>query len=135
MPKPGSAAATVPVPRPSKDDIEGVMQVTDGSATIDPNMLTLDASRSSALASMVKPEVKLKAILEIARNLSTELKIDAVAPQDPRLADGAVPAGRAALPDPGRSGNQAAGPQGVQVSPEPASLVLATQRSRRTRSR
>ena len=30
---------------------------------------------------MVKPEVKLKAILEIARNLSSELKIDAVAPK------------------------------------------------------
>ena len=33
------------------------------------------------MASMVKPEVKLKAILEIARNLSTELKIDTVAPK------------------------------------------------------
>ena len=33
------------------------------------------------MASMVKPEVKLKAILEIARNLSTELKIDTVAPE------------------------------------------------------
>jgi serine phosphatase RsbU (regulator of sigma subunit)/pSer/pThr/pTyr-binding forkhead associated (FHA) protein len=31
--------------------------------------------------SLVKPEVKLKAILEIARNLSSELKIDAVAPK------------------------------------------------------
>ena len=42
---------------------------------------TLDASRSSAMASMVKPEVKLKAILEIARDLSTALKIDKVAPR------------------------------------------------------
>ena len=33
------------------------------------------------MASMVKPEVKLKAILEITRNLSTELKIDKVAPR------------------------------------------------------
>ena len=33
------------------------------------------------MASMIKPEVKLKAILEIARNLSTELKIDTVAPK------------------------------------------------------
>ena len=33
------------------------------------------------MASMVKPEVKLKAILEISRNLSTELKIDMVAPK------------------------------------------------------
>ena len=30
---------------------------------------------------MIKPEVKLKAILEITRNLSSELKIDAVAPK------------------------------------------------------
>jgi serine phosphatase RsbU (regulator of sigma subunit)/pSer/pThr/pTyr-binding forkhead associated (FHA) protein len=47
----------------------------------DPYLHTLDASRSSAMASVVKPELKLKAILEIARNLSTELKIDAVAPK------------------------------------------------------
>jgi serine phosphatase RsbU (regulator of sigma subunit) len=33
------------------------------------------------MASMVKPELKLKAILEITRNLSTELKIDKVAPR------------------------------------------------------
>ena len=44
-------------------------------------MHTLDASRSSALASAVRPEVKLKAILEITRNLSSELKIDTVAPK------------------------------------------------------
>ncbi len=33
------------------------------------------------MASAVRPEIKLKAILEIARNLSSELKIDAVAPK------------------------------------------------------
>ena len=33
------------------------------------------------MASVVKPEVKLKAILEITRNLSSELKIDTVAPK------------------------------------------------------
>jgi serine phosphatase RsbU (regulator of sigma subunit)/pSer/pThr/pTyr-binding forkhead associated (FHA) protein len=58
-----------------------VMVVTDGETVEDPNMHTLDASRSSALASVVRPEVKLKAILEITRNLSTELRIDAVAPK------------------------------------------------------
>ncbi|GAC1468512.1 MAG: hypothetical protein NVSMB9_11260 [Isosphaeraceae bacterium] len=58
-----------------------VMVVTDGGGDEDPNMHTLDASRSSAMASLVRPEVKLKAILEIARNLSTELRIDAVAPK------------------------------------------------------
>ncbi len=42
---------------------------------------TLDASRSSALASTIKPEIKLAAILDIARNLSSELKIDSLAPK------------------------------------------------------
>jgi serine phosphatase RsbU (regulator of sigma subunit) len=46
-----------------------------------PQLHTLDASRSSAVASLIKPEIKLKAILEIWRNLSTELKIDMVAPK------------------------------------------------------
>jgi serine phosphatase RsbU (regulator of sigma subunit) len=41
----------------------------------------VDSSRSDMMASMVKPEVKLKAILEITRNLSTNLKIDTVAPK------------------------------------------------------
>ncbi len=64
-------------PKPDGD----IMVVTEGESADDPNMLTLDASRSSAMASMVRPEVKLKAILEITRNLSTELRIDAVAPK------------------------------------------------------
>ena len=41
---------------------------------------TLDASRSSSMASQVRPEVKLKAILEITRKLSSDLRIDTVAP-------------------------------------------------------
>ena len=57
------------------------MIVNEGESQDSPQLHTLDASRSSALASLVKPEIKLKAILEIARNLSTELKIDAVAPK------------------------------------------------------
>jgi sigma-B regulation protein RsbU (phosphoserine phosphatase) len=44
-------------------------------------MHTLDASRSSSLAAEVKPAVKLKAILEISRHLSSDLKIDTVAPK------------------------------------------------------
>jgi serine phosphatase RsbU (regulator of sigma subunit)/pSer/pThr/pTyr-binding forkhead associated (FHA) protein len=64
-------------PKPPGD----VMVVTEGEGFEDPNMHTLDASRSSTLASQVRPEVKLKAIMEIARNLSTELRIDAVAPK------------------------------------------------------
>ncbi len=58
-----------------------VMVVNEGDAGDDPHMHILDASRSSALASVVRPEIKLKAILEITRNLSTELRIDAVAPK------------------------------------------------------
>jgi pSer/pThr/pTyr-binding forkhead associated (FHA) protein len=58
-----------------------IVIVPDADSTDFPQLHTLDASRSSALASMVKPEVKLKAILEIARNLSTELKIDKLAPR------------------------------------------------------
>ncbi len=65
------------VNRPDGD----VMVVTEGDDADDPNMHTFDASRSSAMASAVRPEVKLKAILEITRNLSSELKIDAVAPK------------------------------------------------------
>ena len=57
------------------------MIVTEGENAGRPHLHTLDASRSSAMASMVKPEVKLKAILEISRDLSTELKIDTVAPK------------------------------------------------------
>jgi sigma-B regulation protein RsbU (phosphoserine phosphatase) len=58
-----------------------VMIVTESETQDSHHLHVLDASRSSALASKVQPEVKLKAILEIARNLSSELKIDAVAPR------------------------------------------------------
>ena len=67
-------------PKEGKPEAE-VMIVTDSGDMDDPNMLTFDASRSSAMASAVRPEVKLKAILDIARSLSSELKIDAVAPK------------------------------------------------------
>ena len=57
------------------------MLVTEGGHDDTAGALhTLDASRSSSLASAVKPEVKLKAILEISRKLSSDLKIDTVAP-------------------------------------------------------
>lgn len=58
-----------------------IVIVPDADSMEFPHLHTLDASRSSAMASMVKPEVKLKAILEITRNLSTELMIDKVAPR------------------------------------------------------
>jgi phosphoserine phosphatase RsbU/P len=70
----------LPPESPSKEPGD-IMIVTEGENLESPQLHTLDASRSSALASMIKPEVKLKAILEIARNLSTELKIDTVAPK------------------------------------------------------
>jgi serine phosphatase RsbU (regulator of sigma subunit)/pSer/pThr/pTyr-binding forkhead associated (FHA) protein len=73
---------TPPKDQGSKDERGDEMVVTDeGDDAVDPNMHTLDASRSSAMASAVRPEVKLKAILEITRNLSSELRIDSVAPK------------------------------------------------------
>ncbi|APW63451.1 SpoIIE family protein phosphatase [Paludisphaera borealis] len=68
-------------PSDSAADESEVVIVADGDQYDVPPLHTLDASRSSAVASMVKPEVKLKAILEITRNLSTELTIDHVAPR------------------------------------------------------
>ena len=62
-------------------EVADIVIVPDADIADVPHLHTLDASRSSAMASMVKPELKLKAILEITRNLSTELKIDKVAPR------------------------------------------------------
>jgi serine phosphatase RsbU (regulator of sigma subunit)/pSer/pThr/pTyr-binding forkhead associated (FHA) protein len=67
--------------RPLTSGLPDEMHVTEGSPDETAGALhTLDASRSSSLASAVKPEVKLKAILEISRKLSSDLKIDTVAP-------------------------------------------------------
>jgi len=64
---------------PSRSD---EIAVTDGQHEESSGPIhTLDASRSSSMAAAVKPEVKLKAILEISRNLSSDLKIDTVAPK------------------------------------------------------
>ncbi|WP_406694806.1 SpoIIE family protein phosphatase [Singulisphaera sp. Ch08] len=71
---------TIPPKETGPRETGDVMVVTEEEID-DPNMHTLDASRSSALASAVRPEVKLKAILEITRSLSTELRIDTVAPK------------------------------------------------------
>jgi len=70
----------LPADSPSQEPGD-IMIVTEAESHDSAQLHTLDASRSSALASMIKPEVKLKAILEIARNLSSELKIDTVAPK------------------------------------------------------
>jgi serine phosphatase RsbU (regulator of sigma subunit)/pSer/pThr/pTyr-binding forkhead associated (FHA) protein len=64
-------------PEPAAD----VMVVTETDGSEKPDFLTLEASRSITLATAVRPEVKLKAILEITRSLSKELRIDAVAPK------------------------------------------------------
>ncbi len=70
----------LPSESPSREPGD-VMFVNEADSHDSPHLHTLDASRSSAMASVVKPELKLKAILEIARNLSSELKIDSVAPK------------------------------------------------------
>ena len=58
-----------------------VIEITDSPAGSSGDFRTLEASRSSAMASAVRPEVKLKAIIEITRSLSKELRIDEVAPR------------------------------------------------------
>ncbi len=63
---------------PSLKDNSGV-EVLDGPD--DSTIHMLDASRSDLQASVVRPEVKLKAILEISRNLSTSLNVDTLAPK------------------------------------------------------
>jgi phosphoserine phosphatase RsbU/P len=57
------------------------MTVTESEGPENPDFITLQASHSSTKVSAVRPEVKLKAILEITRSLSNELRIDAVAPK------------------------------------------------------
>jgi phosphoserine phosphatase RsbU/P len=64
-------------PEPAAD----LMVITESDGGENPDFRTLEASRSSTMASVVRPEVKLKAILEITRSLSNELRIDAVAPK------------------------------------------------------
>jgi phosphoserine phosphatase RsbU/P len=64
-------------PEPAAD----LMVVTESDGSEHPEFLTLEASRSITMASAVRPEVKLKAILEITRSLSSALRIDAVAPR------------------------------------------------------
>ena len=57
------------------------MVVTESSGSEPSGFRTLEASRSSMMTSAVRPEAKLKAILEITKSLSNELRIDAVAPK------------------------------------------------------
>mgnify|MGYP000883690516 CR=1 FL=1 len=55
------------------------MQIVDGDE--DATVHTLDASRSDLQMSAVRPEAKLRAVLDITRSLSSELDIDVVAPK------------------------------------------------------
>jgi sigma-B regulation protein RsbU (phosphoserine phosphatase) len=68
-------------PKPKAAEPADVMVVTESDGKDNPDFRTLEASRSSTMASAVRPEIKLKAILEITRSLSNELRIDAVAPK------------------------------------------------------
>ena len=56
----------------------GDLVVTDGEDT---TVHTIDAARSDILASAVRPEVKLRAILEIGRSLASTLKVEDLAPK------------------------------------------------------
>ena len=67
--------------KPFTPTIADEMMVLEGHEELSGALHTLDASRSSSLASAVRPEVKLKAILEISRSLTSDLKIDTVAPK------------------------------------------------------
>ncbi len=73
-----NAPREVPRPFPGLPD---EISVTEGQDELSAALHTLDASRSSSMASAVRPEVKLRAILEISRSLTSDLKIDTVAPK------------------------------------------------------
>jgi phosphoserine phosphatase RsbU/P len=59
----------------------GVFIVTETAQESDSTLHTVDASRSDILSAVVQPEAKVRAILEISRNLSSDLNIDTVAPK------------------------------------------------------
>ncbi len=66
----------IPTMAPGSDD---PFDLADGNE--DSTIHTLDASQSDIVTCSVRPEAKLKAILEITRNLSSTLKLDTVAPK------------------------------------------------------
>jgi phosphoserine phosphatase RsbU/P len=68
-------------PRAMETISADVVEVTESTGTENPDFRTIEASRSSTMASVVRPEVKLKAMMEITRSLSKELRIDSVAPK------------------------------------------------------
>jgi serine phosphatase RsbU (regulator of sigma subunit)/pSer/pThr/pTyr-binding forkhead associated (FHA) protein len=66
-------------PKPPEPGDGVGMDITE--TDVDSTLHTLDASRSDIQSLQVRPEVKLKAILEITRNLSSSLELDVVAPK------------------------------------------------------
>jgi phosphoserine phosphatase RsbU/P len=73
--------AALPPKTKDPEPAEDLMVVTESDGSEHPEFRTLEASRSITMASAVRPEAKLKAILEITRSLSSALRIDAVAPR------------------------------------------------------
>jgi sigma-B regulation protein RsbU (phosphoserine phosphatase) len=66
---------------PTEPEIEERDQVVVTEGVDDSTICTLDASRSDLIVCAVRPEAKLKAILDITRNLSSSLELDTVAPK------------------------------------------------------
>ena len=100
-----------------------VMEITETGGGANLDFRTLEASRSSAMTIAVRPEVKLKAILEITHSLSTGVAHRRRRAQDSRLTHGDLSWRRAALSDAARSRDKAAGPQGFQA-PDPEAYLF-----------
>ncbi len=111
--------AAHPKDSPARTSGDEIVVTDGGDVSDDPNMHTLDASRSTRhgqrrAARGQAPRDPGDRAQPVARAEDRDAR-----PQDPRLADGPVPAGRAALPDPPGPDDQAPGAQGVQVPPQP----------------
>jgi len=76
-----AAPAVVEAPPTMFAESARVMEVTASDGAEESEFVTLEAASSSTSASKVRPEVKLKAIIEITRSLSNELRIDSVGPR------------------------------------------------------
>src|SRR5262249_52790588 len=75
------APALVEAPPTMFAESARVMEVTASDGAEESELVTLDVASSSTSASKVRPEVKLKSIIEITRSLSNELRIDNVGPR------------------------------------------------------
>ena len=70
-----------PAARTPTDKYGEIIAVVDDSSSDETKMQLLDTSRPGAMTSAALVEVKLKAMIDIARSLSADLKIDLVAPK------------------------------------------------------